>query len=219
MLWTFNPAEGLDPASDGSDMYFVTGSDGNYLRRNSSALAVGEFDEANARYFGWSLIGREVETDAYTFYVNGSSRYAMSGAESGFSIARVSSSSGNIKTAGSPIRLYELSEPSLPNIDFTDPADAGKYEIVGKTQSEVEAGVGLPLIVTRMSIEPAKRPNTEEYIGAEDVVEVPVTGDWIATVNLAFDPNDAATASAYYAFMAMAGEDYKNMAGIRGPGT
>jgi len=216
MLWTFNPAEGLDPASDGSDMYFVTGSDGNYLRRNSSALAVGEFDEANARYFGWSLIGREVETDAYTFYVNGSSRYAMSGAESGFSIARVSSSSGNIKTAGSPIRLYELSEPSLPNIDFTDPADAGKYEIVGKTQSEVEAGVGLPLIVTRMSIEPAKRPNTEEYIGAEDVVEVPVTGDWTATLNFDYDPNNGGGSYAFFSFFASQGDDYQNMLGIRG---
>ena len=101
-------------------------------------------------------------------------------------------------------------------IDFTDPADADNYEIVGQTQSEVEEGVGLALICTRKSIEPAKRPNTGDYLGAEDVVEVPVEGDWTVTLALEYDPNGGGGSYAFFGFFASAGDDYQNMCGIRG---
>ena len=149
MLWTFDPAEGVDPAADGSDQYFITSSGGSYLRRVSggSVPALAEFDAANARYFPWSLIDREAEDEGFTLYQNGSSRYAVTGAETGFTVARVSSSSGNIKTAGSSIRLYansayicehewtsEVTEPTCTEDGYTTMtcSKCGKTKITDK---------------------------------------------------------------------------------------
>ncbi|MBE7006895.1 MAG: hypothetical protein E7424_07095, partial [Ruminococcaceae bacterium] len=116
MVWFFDPAEGVDPAADGSDLYFITTGDGLSLRRGSgnAPMSIVDYDAANSRYFVWSLIERENVDEGYTLYQNGSSRYALTGAETGFSVARVSSSSGNIQTAGSGIKLYTLSKGDVP---------------------------------------------------------------------------------------------------------
>jgi len=121
MVWTFADAEGAEAAIDGSDLYFIMSADEQYLRRDSSALALGD-DSGEMRYRTWSLIAREAEDGAYTFFSNGNSsgaasRYAVSGAETGFTAARVSNSSGNIQTAGSSVRLYELVGGSTVQLD------------------------------------------------------------------------------------------------------
>ncbi|MBE7006018.1 MAG: hypothetical protein E7424_02575, partial [Ruminococcaceae bacterium] len=119
MVWTFDPAEGVSPASDGQDLYLISNAEGLSLRRGSgnAPMSVAEYNAGSSNYFVWSLIERAAEDGGYTLYVNGSSRYALTGAESGFSVARVSSSSGNIQTAGSSIRLYELVDPSAVRLD------------------------------------------------------------------------------------------------------
>ena len=80
----------------------------------------------------------------------------------------------------------------LPNIDFTTIADADKYEIVGQSQSEVDEGEGVALIATRNSIEPVKGQNTgEQATTPEDLVKVPVSGDWTASLEVEFGTNSA----------------------------
>ena len=104
LIWTFESADAA--GSDGSDLYHITDAAGNYLRRTSrtNLVQVENADPSNANYFAWSLIERE--DGSSTFYQNGSSRYAVTIAESGTSAARVSSSSGNILASGSPVKLY-----------------------------------------------------------------------------------------------------------------
>ena len=220
MLWTFETPEGVSPASDGQDLYLLNNYEGLSLRRGSQSapMSLAEFDSGSSNYFCWSLIEREDEDEGYTLYVNGSSRYAATGAETGFTVARVSSSSGNIKTAGSGIKLYELSAPSLPNIDFTTAADAGKYEIANPVQSEVAGGVGLALITTRPAFEDCNGQNSgDQATTPEDVVIVPVSGDWTATLETEFDTNSARNGYyQFFGFYAAQGDDYQNMAGIRG---
>ncbi|MBE7007529.1 MAG: hypothetical protein E7424_10410, partial [Ruminococcaceae bacterium] len=138
MIWTFNEAEGIDAAADGSDQYFITTASEAYLRRVSggSTPALSEFDSANARYFPWSLIEREAEDGSFTFYQNGSTRYAMTIAENSVSVARVSNSSGNIRTAGSPIRLYRLGakKPVTPEVASIS-VDGNEIEFDAKVAS------------------------------------------------------------------------------------
>ena len=107
MTWTFGPVEGASPASDGNELYLISTVEGLSLRRGSgnAPMSIAEYD-GSANYFAWSLIEREAEDGSFTLYVNGSTRYALSGSATGFSVSRVSNSSGNIRTAGSPVRLY-----------------------------------------------------------------------------------------------------------------
>ena len=103
---------------------------------------------------------------------------------------------------------------SLPNIDFTSTADSDKYEIAGQSQSAVEEGVGLALVATSGGIEPAKQNVAE---ADNDVVKVPVSGDWTATLEVDFDANGARNGYyQFFAFVASQGGDNKNLVGIRG---
>jgi len=223
VLWTFQPAEGVDPAGDGNDLYLISNGDGNSVRRGSGGgalpLSLAEYDAANSRYFTWSLTGRTEEDGAYTLYLNGSSSrgyYPMVGAETGFNAQYIATGSWDPQTSGSSIKLYEYVQQSsgLPSIDFTTEADAGKYEISGQSQSEVEEGVGLALVSSQGGIEPAKQSIAEQDI---DVVRVPVSGDWTATLETEFDTNGAANGYyQFFGFFASMGGDNQNMVGIRG---
>ena len=82
----------------------------------------------------------------------------------------------------------------LSDIDFTKEADAGKYEIIGQTSAAVAAD-GLALVTTTSGIEPAGRNITQEPV---DLVQIPVAGDWTATLECVFDTNGAG--NGYYQF-------------------
>ena len=103
---------------------------------------------------------------------------------------------------------------ALGDIDFSNPADASKYEIAGQSQSAVEEGVGLALISTQGGVEPAKQNIAE---ADNDVVRIPVAGDWIANLEVEFNTNGASNGYyQFFAFFASEGKDNQNMVGIRG---
>ena len=103
----------------------------------------------------------------------------------------------------------------LSDIDFTKEADAGKYEIIGQTSAAVAAD-GLALVTTTSGIEPAGRNITQEPV---DLVQIPVAGDWTATLECVFDTNGAANGYyQFFGFFAAADDDLANtnLVGIRG---
>ena len=106
----------------------------------------------------------------------------------------------------------------LPNIDFTTIADSGKYEIVNPVQSDVEEGEGLALIATTQAFEDCKgQLSGDQAITPADLVKVPVGGDWTATLETDFDTNGAANGYyQFFGFYAAQGDDFQNLAGIRG---
>ena len=107
---------------------------------------------------------------------------------------------------------------SSQQIDFTSEADAGKYEIVNQSQSEVAEGVGLALISTRPAFEDCKGQNSgDQATTPEDAVILPVSGDWTATLEVEFNTNGASNGYyQFFGFYASQGEDFQNLAGIRG---
>ena len=108
-------------------------------------------------------------------------------------------------------------EGALPeSVDFTKAADADKYEIKGRSSAS-QTENGLRLVTTRNAVEPCNGQNSGSQASTpEDLVEVPVSGDWIATLTFSFD--QAGASNGYYqffGFFAAQGDDYQNMAGIR----
>ncbi len=105
---------------------------------------------------------------------------------------------------------------AIPNIDFTNSADADKFEILEATEGTgIEAGKGLTLTSTREAFEPCNGQISE--FAPKDVVKVPVNGDWSATLKFDFDPSGAGNGYyQFFGFYAAEGEDYNNLAGIRG---
>ena len=88
----------------------------------------------------------------------------------------------------------------------------------GKTSAAVEEGVGLALVTTRNAVETCNNQNSGDQANtAEDLVYIPVDGDFTATLEVAFDTNGARNGYyQFFGFFASQGEDYQNMAGIRG---
>ena len=107
-------------------------------------------------------------------------------------------------------------EPVPDSVDFTKAEDADKYEIKGKSSASQNAG-GLALVTTRNAIEPCNGQNSgTQATTPEDLVEIPVSGDWIATLKFTFDPSGASNGYyQFFGFFAAQGDDYQNMAGIR----
>ena len=107
--------------------------------------------------------------------------------------------------------------PGPVDIDFSDTADADKYEIVGQTQAAPDDG-GLALITTRNAVEDCNGQNSGDQANTpEDLIEIPVSGDWTATLTVDFNTNGASNGYyQFFGFFAKEGEDYQNMAGIRG---
>ena len=114
--------------------------------------------------------------------------------------------------------------PGSVSIDFTTAADAGKYEIVGKTADTLTEGVGLTLTATLQAIETAGTHWEEGYdmLSGEDantpvdIIKIPVSGDWTATLDFGFDAGSSRGYYEFFGFYAMKGEDYQNLVGIRG---
>ena len=108
----------------------------------------------------------------------------------------------------------------LPDIDFTDPADAVKYEIENKDTAAVVEGEGITLTPTADAFEPisAGMGGGDPTVSApKDMIKVPVSGDWKATLKLNFNVNGVQWAmSTYFGFGATAGEGYQDVVGIRG---
>ncbi len=103
-------------------------------------------------------------------------------------------------------------------IDFTDPESAEKFEVINPDATEIIEGAGLYMVTTKDAFEPCNgQLSGNAAITPKDVVAVPVEGDWTAT--LAFDVNLSGARNGYYQFFgfyAAEGDDYQNMAGIRG---
>ena len=106
----------------------------------------------------------------------------------------------------------------IADVDFTKTADADLFEIVGQNQSRIVEGTGLALVTTRNAVETCNGQNSGEQANTpEDLVKVPVAGDWTANLTVDFDTNGASNGYyQFFGFFAAAGEDYQNMAGIRG---
>ena len=104
------------------------------------------------------------------------------------------------------------------NVDFTDPAAADQFEIINKSTAAIKDGTGVRLVCTRPAFETCNDQNSgDQATNPEDVIVVPVDGDWIAT--LTFDADLSGASNGYYQFFgfyAAEGDDYQNMAGIRG---
>ena len=115
---------------------------------------------------------------------------------------------GLTKTA----RIPRIGATVPDDIDFTDPAAEGSFEIVGQETAAIVAGEGVSLVTSQGGVEPAKQNIAET---PHDVIEVPVDGDWAATLEFVFNQNGAA--NGYYQFFGFyAATDYQNMVGIRG---
>ncbi len=105
----------------------------------------------------------------------------------------------------------------LSDIDFSSVADTVKYDIVGQNQSEITSN-GLTLITTRNAIEPCKGENEgDQATTPEDLVEIPVAGDWTATLKVDFSEGSASNGYyQFFGFYASEGSEYQNLVGIRG---
>ena len=117
-------------------------------------------------------------------------------------------------------RIPRLPGGGLADIDFTDPGDAGKFEVVNKDTAEIAEGKGLDLTPTADAFEPISAGwggGDAAESAPKDLIKVPVSGDWTATLKLDFNVNSVQWAmSTFLGFLAMEGEDYQNMVGIRG---
>ncbi len=101
------------------------------------------------------------------------------------------------------------------DVDFTDAASVSDFEILKQADAAIVDGKGLTLVTTMDSFEPCN--GQIETFAPKDVVKVPVVGDWTAT--LEFDADLSGAGNGYYQFFGMyaaEGEDYQNLAGIRG---
>ncbi|MBR4132177.1 MAG: FIVAR domain-containing protein, partial [Oscillospiraceae bacterium] len=113
---------------------------------------------------------------------------------------------------------YTGEVPENADIDFTDLADVDKYEIVNQDTAECISGTGVKLTTTADAFEPIGGGFGGDATASEpkDLIKIPVSGDWTATLKFEYDQNNVTFAfNSYFAFLAMAGDDYQNMAGIR----
>ena len=103
---------------------------------------------------------------------------------------------------------------ALPNIDFTDPADASKFIVDNQTDSEIKEGEGFYMISTNEAIEDCKGQLSGDAANTpRDTIQVPVAGDWTATLYLKVDTSGS---NGQYEFLCLYGmADYDNGCGIR----
>ncbi|MBR4131941.1 MAG: metallophosphoesterase, partial [Oscillospiraceae bacterium] len=239
ILWTFQEPGDIQPATDGQPMFFITDAEGRYLRRRSGSTAtapleVGEELASSIQYNTWSVWPyddgtfaiycnsyrgeRSSDTTQYQDYP-----FHLYGRAEGFDApgeARYFENPFDFVNASncSHLQLFELTESSATEIiHFADPADNDKYEIVGPTAYEQTAD-GLIIKATRNAIEDCKGQNSgDQATTPEDLIEVPVSGNWTATLQFGFDTGDAANGYyQFFGFFASEGDDYQNMVGIRG---
>ncbi|MBE7006789.1 MAG: hypothetical protein E7424_06550 [Ruminococcaceae bacterium] len=123
------------------------------------------------------------------------------------------------------IKTKEIGQ-GMDDVDFTVKEDEAKYEVMGRDAYELVPGTGVKLTSTADAFEPLQGGGIPGGGGQttestpKDLIRVPVGDDWTATLKLDFNQNGVQWAmNEYFAFLAMAGEDYQNMAGIRGTNT
>ncbi|MBE6932733.1 MAG: hypothetical protein E7464_05085, partial [Ruminococcaceae bacterium] len=102
----------------------------------------------------------------------------------------------------------------LESINFMDSASADKFTVVNQSTTKINEGEGLYLVSTTTAMEPC---NGQVTAGAPaDLVEIPVEGDWTATIKFQFNQGGSQGYYEFFGFYAAEGDDYANMAGIRG---
>ena len=104
------------------------------------------------------------------------------------------------------------------DIDFTAPEYADMYEIVGKTNAQ-QTNNGLVIKATRNAVEDCNGQNSGDQANTpEDLIRYPLTYTvpWTATLEFDFDPSANNGYYQFFGFYVAQGEDYQNMAGIRG---
>ena len=120
------------------------------------------------------------------------------------------------------IKTKEIGQ-GMDDVDFTLKEDESKFEVINKDTYELIEGTGVTLTSTADAFEPLQGGGMPGGGGQttesapKDLIRVPVTGDWEATLQLDFNQNGVQWAmNEFFAFLAMTGEDYQNMAGFRG---
>ena len=183
-------------------LWTFAAQDGGYCLKNGSGAYLGADLRTGATQTVWTLTALDGGDMALT-----NAGMALRGEKSGFSTA----------PGTAPLRLYEaVPVKGLEDVDFTDPDSANAYEIIGKTNARQSAS-GLMLRTTRNAVEPCNGQNSGAQASTpEDMVRVPVDGDWTATLRFSFDPTANNGYYQFFGFYAAEGADYQNLAGVRG---
>ncbi|MBE6933393.1 MAG: hypothetical protein E7464_08445, partial [Ruminococcaceae bacterium] len=102
------------------------------------------------------------------------------------------------------------------DIDFTDPDSASEFEVKNQEVTSIRDGEGLYLVTTTDAFEDCNGQLSGST--PKDVAVIPVEGDqWAATLKFDFDMSGAGNGYyQFFGFYAAEGDDYQNMAGIRG---
>ncbi len=99
------------------------------------------------------------------------------------------------------------------SINFMDPASAEKFSIENQSTAAIKEGDGLYLVSTTAAFEPCNGRTTT--FNPADVVNVPVEGDWTATIKVKFAAGGSMGYYEFFGFYAKAGEGYDNLVGMR----
>ncbi|MBE6933219.1 MAG: DUF1349 domain-containing protein, partial [Ruminococcaceae bacterium] len=105
----------------------------------------------------------------------------------------------------------------MSDIDFTKAAAAERFTIVNQNSTEIREGDGLYMVSTMNAFETAgDQLSGDAATTPVDLVKIPVSGDWTATLNFDFEQGSSLGYYEFFGFYASEGDDYQNMAGIRG---
>ena len=227
MLWTF--MEGESTHAGDRIGYYLTNDDEHVLARGSGGGALYTVETVDSLgtahdYYGYWMVSDLDEEGNKGLYAGNmgsswSSAYILSCDGTNFKGTSQRLSGLDDALLNYPIKLYEfIGSAGLPDIDFTNPADASKFEVIGENTAAIAEGEGLALVTTKSGIEPGNNQLSGDAATTPvDMIAVPVAGDWTATLEFVFNTNGAR--NGYYQFFGMyasAGEDYQNLAGIRG---
>ena len=190
------------PVRPGLIWTFEAAGDGYCLKNSSGAYLASDLRTGSTKTV-WTLT--DLGGGDFTLALAGG---ALRGEKSGFTLR-----SG--AAADNPLRLYEVVPVTgLEDVDFTDPSSEGRYEIVNPSAS-TRSEKGLYMVTTKDAFEPANNQlSGSAATTPKDLVLVPVSGDWTATLRFSFDPTANNGYYQFFGFYAMA--DYQSCAGIRG---
>jgi len=105
----------------------------------------------------------------------------------------------------------------MSDIDFTKAAAAERFTIVNQNSTEIREGDGLYMVSTMNAFETAgDQLSGDAATTPVDLVKIPVSGDWTATLNFDFEQGSSLGYYEFFGFYASEGDDYQNLAGIRG---
>ena len=113
-----------------------------------------------------------------------------------------------------PMGILAAEETAVDGINFMDPASKGEFSIINQRSARIIPGSGLYLVSTTDAFEPCN--GQVSTFNPADVVSVPVEGDWTATAKVSFAQGGSQGYYEFFGFYAAQGDDYQNLAGIRG---